>query len=521
MKFIAIIGGGIGGLTVAHELSKFPQFKIDMYEKKAELGGLARSKRDKDGCATEYCWRVFFGFYHNLFEIFQDIPLINNDKKTPNDNLTVYKHENFSDKELPILDRLKAYYTSLYGMASSDERMASLDNLAWWDAIGTKEDSNVFREIGPWLGMDRLKGSYNSVIKVGMEMQILQTYLNPSYKDYVTTQPTNEAIFDHWEKYLKDNKVNIHLNQAVSYIKIKDNAVEFVIINGKMIKAHYYVLNLPVEALDAMIDMNQDLLVGDLKNVKKLKDTCLHMQLSFQVYFNKPISLGEINAFLIVDSPWDLIVVMYDQVYEETNLCKKISLAKGGWSIAACTAYIPGIVYKKPFRECSYEEIKNEIWAQFMNSQSLRKTIKNNNDFDLSKDLIVHWAPMWSTFHYKDNKLYTTEPKFTNNKGSLALRPSFKTLISNMYISTAYIKETIDIFSMEAACIAGRKVAKDIIDREKINNNISITTLSRPLIFAPFRFVDKLFYSLELPNLTLVIFFIIILLLVYVYVIKK
>lgn len=34
MKKVAIFGGGVGGLTVAHELSKNPWYQIDIYEKK-------------------------------------------------------------------------------------------------------------------------------------------------------------------------------------------------------------------------------------------------------------------------------------------------------------------------------------------------------------------------------------------------------------------------------------------------------------------------------------------------------
>lgn len=42
MKVI-IIGAGIGGLTVAHELSKYG-YDITIYERNDIVGGLARSK---------------------------------------------------------------------------------------------------------------------------------------------------------------------------------------------------------------------------------------------------------------------------------------------------------------------------------------------------------------------------------------------------------------------------------------------------------------------------------------------
>jgi len=519
MKKIIIIGGGIGGLTVAHQLSKY-NFDIELYEMKNKIGGMARSSRDNDGCATEYCWRVFFGFYDNLFKVLNEIKLINNPNKTPLDNMTIYKHLNFVDKKLTLYDYIKTYYIILYGLTSCDERLKQLDNLSWWEALKTTSDTSLFREIGEWLGMDRYNGSYNSVIKVGMEMQIIKSYLDKNYKDYITTLPTSEAIFDHWYEHLIKNNVKINLNHTLNNVFIKNNNIDYVVINGNKIKGDYYIFSIPVEQLNNIINKNNDLLKGDLININKLTNTCLHMQVSFQLYFNKSISIGkDKNAFLLVDSPWDLIILMYDKIYLETELCKNLPNVKGGWSVAVCTAYKNGLLFKKPFYECTYDEIKEEIWYQLINSKELTETIKNNNNFSLNKDLIVKWSPMWNSFYY-DNQIKTLEPKFTNNKGSLNLRPSFKSPFNNMYISTAYIKETIDIFSMEAACIAGNNVSKDILLKENIDTNIKPTIRERPLLFLPFRLLDKLLFNLNIENYTLYIFILFLILLIVI-IIKK
>ena len=100
MKTVVIFGAGVGGLTVAHELSKYPSlFKVNIYELKDEVGGLARSQRDAQGYATEYCWRVLFGFYHNVFRIMKEIPIVGNPKLNVLSNLTTYKHLNVSDEK--------------------------------------------------------------------------------------------------------------------------------------------------------------------------------------------------------------------------------------------------------------------------------------------------------------------------------------------------------------------------------------------------------------------------------------
>ena len=66
---VAIIGGGVGGLSAAHELGA-RGFRVTVYEKRATLGGKARSipvagsgvggRKDLPG---EHGFRFFTGFY--------------------------------------------------------------------------------------------------------------------------------------------------------------------------------------------------------------------------------------------------------------------------------------------------------------------------------------------------------------------------------------------------------------------------------------------------------------------------
>lgn len=527
-KNIAIFGAGIAGLSVAHELSKFSNYKINLYEKKDQIGGLARSNRDLDGCATEYCWRVYFGFYQNLLKILKEIPLIENNKKSVLNNLAVYTHINISDSQTSFKDWLIALYKVFYGFTSCNARLDKLDNVTWWQALGASKTSSLFREIATWLGMDRYKGSFKSVVKVGMELHMLNTILSKGYKDFVTTKPTSEAWFDHWKKDLNNKKVRLNLKYQLQSLQIKDNQVysaRVMNIKSKKITsivADEYILSLPIEALANLVEQTPQLKVGDLKNAQKLKIACYQMQLSFQLYFDRKISLGiykksDNNSFLLVDSPWDLIVLSYDQVYSNTKLSNKLKGVKGGWSVAACTTYTPGIVYGKPMNECSYEEITTELWAQLTNSKKLRKIIKENNTFELSKDRVIKWTPMWPTYSTdQKGKLTTTEPKFTNNAGSYALRPSYKTPFSNLYLASAYVKETIDVFSMEAAAYAGKSVAKAIEPRAT-----PVFTKNRPALFSPFRKIDSVLYKYNFPNLNplLVMSFIFLLLVSLVYLI--
>lgn len=491
---IAIFGGGIGGLTVAHELSKL-KHNIHIYEKKDQLGGLARTIRDDYSCVTETSWRVIFGFYYNIFRLITEF---NPDKRI----LTKYKHLNISDKSMTFKEKLIILYNVLYGVCSSDKRLTDLDAISWSQSLNNISNTNVVRQTAPWLGLHRDCASYNSVIRIAIEQQMLPAYCNSSYGDYVTTKPTSEAIFDPWKQYLENNKVQIHLNSELISVKIKDNKIQTAYVHNHKtnrkhkIKADYYVFSMPIEVLANLVTITPELQLGSLKQVQRLRNHNLHIQVSIQIYFDKSISFGDRNAFLLVESPWDLIVLMYDQIYQESDLCRKIPNVKGGWSVVACTHLYPGHFIKKPLIYCSYEEIKTEIWYQIMESTKLRQLVKQYNNFELSSDRILYISPLWPTYEYIDGKLVTQEPKFTNNAGSLKLRPNIRTHIDNLFISTAYAKNGFDIYSMESACVSGIYAA-NLID----NRVCKPIVVSRPLLFAPFRFLDSILYYFELPNI--------------------
>ena len=52
---------------------------------------------------------------------------------------------------------------------------------------------------------------------------------------------------------------------------------------------------------------------------------------------------------------------------------------------------------------------------------------------------------MDDTFIFSETGMVTTDPKFSNNAGTKTLRPSFF-ISPNLYVSTAYVKETLDVF---------------------------------------------------------------------------
>ena len=73
MKHIIIIGGGISGLTAAHELVE-QGYKVTILERNAHVGGLARTyQKENVMCPYEYSWRAYGKWYHNVYDIMKRI----------------------------------------------------------------------------------------------------------------------------------------------------------------------------------------------------------------------------------------------------------------------------------------------------------------------------------------------------------------------------------------------------------------------------------------------------------------
>lgn len=80
MTRVVVIGGGVAGMTVAHELAARPGFEVVVYELRPVPGGKARSMPAFPGAGGrgplpgEHGFRFFPGFYQHLPDTMRRIP---------------------------------------------------------------------------------------------------------------------------------------------------------------------------------------------------------------------------------------------------------------------------------------------------------------------------------------------------------------------------------------------------------------------------------------------------------------
>jgi uncharacterized protein with NAD-binding domain and iron-sulfur cluster len=74
---VAILGGGMAGLTAAYELTRTPALRerheVTVYQMGWRLGGKAASSRDANGRILEHGLHVWFGCYENAFKLIREV----------------------------------------------------------------------------------------------------------------------------------------------------------------------------------------------------------------------------------------------------------------------------------------------------------------------------------------------------------------------------------------------------------------------------------------------------------------
>lgn len=280
-----IVGGGVAGMTVAHELCKKTidgkkAFDITILEKDPEyVGGKARSiyhrknefqTRHHNYLPGEHGFRFFPGFYCNIYQTFKEIKADNN--RSVYDNLvqtSTYmfsfdKHDVKHSQPLEILNKTDDwnYFGSLYKIYKSlknnnldineagknnfalaifkmitsnrNRKTEEYERISWHNFIDA-DNSTFGIDYSKFLadGLTRTLAaakSHKTSTKTGSTIfpKMLYEVIAPYGKaGKIFNAPTNEAWLNHWEKHLAAEGVTYKKNVFCTHIAAKQ--VSFII----------------------------------------------------------------------------------------------------------------------------------------------------------------------------------------------------------------------------------------------------------------------------------------------------
>lgn len=541
MKKVIVLGGGVAGLSAAHELAD-RGFEVEVFERQPKIpGGKARSvpvpntavdgRHDLPG---EHGFRFFPGFYKHVTDTMSRIPYKNN-KNGVLDNLVpthtvmmardgkapIVLPDDFPTSLNDLILILKAIFTSDTGLTDSDitffatrvwqlmtscheRRLAEYESIGWWEYLEADSHSEAYRNLFV-LGLTRslvaAKAEEASTRTVGdIFLQLIYNMIDPFVAtDRVLNGPTNEVWIDPWLSYLTEKKgVKYHFNHLLTNIHIHNgviSGVEFTCADGstKLISDDaYYISALPVERLSPFLTPNFLKADQSLSSIKQLANDVNWMN-GIQFYLNvyTPINEGHI---IYTNSQWALTSISQKQFWKNINLAdygdgttkEVLSVDISDWNAIGNNGKIA--------KNCTKEEVMQEVWLQ------LKKALNVNGKEVLKDEMLNNWYLdsdiVFKPFEPASNE----EPLLVNKVNSWTLRPEAYTRIPNLFLAADYVRTYTDLATMEGANEAARRAVNCIIDQADVPKNYcQIWDLHNPAIFAPFRWHDKKRFDKGLP----------------------
>ncbi|MFD6911357.1 FAD-dependent oxidoreductase [Streptomyces virginiae] len=512
---VAVLGGGVAGLTAAHELAE-RGYAVTVYERRA-LGGKARSMDVPDSARggrrplpAEHGFRFIPGIYHNLPDTMRRIPFPGNAAGVW-DNLVAPREMMFAraagreDLRGPIpwpghspaeltpeeirralagilqtLVRLPPHETAyfvdrvLVFLTSCDERREEVwERTPWWDFVRAERMSNEYRRIlavGITRNIVATKAEEASTRTVGtLGEAFVFNVLGRGADgppDRILNLPTNEAWIDPWEAHLRSLGVEFRIGWTVREVRYAGGRVSGVAVEGpdgaaRTVTADHYVSALPVE--HARRTWSAALRAADpmLGRCDKLETDWMT---GIQFYLTERAELvhGHLNC---IDSPWSLTAIQqaehwpsrdFPADYGDGTAVDCLSVDISEWDK-------PGILYGKTAKQCTREEVAREVWAQL-------KASLNDTGKALLTDTALH---SWFLDPGVDG-IGTPHP--TNQDellihpvGTLYNRPSAGTRIPNFFLSGDYVAVDIDLATMEGANASARAAVNALLDRDGSN----------------------------------------------------
>ena len=311
---VAVFGGGVAGLSVAHELAE-RGFQVQVYERKQALGGKARSipvpnsgGNGRPPLPGEHGFRFFPGFYRHVIDTMRRTPYGDHGDvfdnlsiatrmllaragqtqiewvaRRPNnlDDLRAFLIELFTPFGVPP-EELSFFVSRLLMVATScaERRLVEYENIAWWDFIAAPRMSKAYQAyLGQGLtrSLVAMRAEESSTRTVGAtQLQLLYSFISPDgVFDRLLSGPTNDVWIYPWTQHLQNLGVEFHVGSSLVGIETDGTRVAGATVEtaaGRSeVKADFYIAALPVEVMAALLNDDLKREAPSLANLDKLK----------------------------------------------------------------------------------------------------------------------------------------------------------------------------------------------------------------------------------------------------------
>jgi uncharacterized protein with NAD-binding domain and iron-sulfur cluster len=554
-KRVAVLGGGVAGLSAAHELVK-RGYEVEVYEARRDLGGKARSqqlagtgtngRRDLPG---EHGFRFYPAFYKHLIQTMSEIPLDAAAKggRTVADNLKSCGQAGVGVEGLGLVEFLRQRPSTAFDivrtldmffgklrvdlrdmtrfgqkvlryMSSCRERRAeAYEDTSWWTFLGGdgyRHDFQRFLRAVPriMVAMDPQRGSARTIGNISM--QLMADYgAEGIHNDRTLMGPTTEAWIAPWQSYLEACGVRFHVGKRVVGFDFDARAgrITGARVEGETapIEADSYVLAVPLEAAvelvtDAMADFDPEL--AKLKEVREKgladasevapdgSDKMLDWMVGLQFFLREDVPLIGGHVFC-PDSPWALSAISQAQFWKSSGLFRERygdGRVGGVLSVDISDWNRDGVLFKKPAKRCTAEEIRREVWEQ------LKRGLNLPSKQLLEDAHVTHWNLDQDIEFPADGSAapVNRSPLLVHPPGSWKLRPAAETGVENLTLASDYVRTETNLACMEGANEAARRAVNAILRQDGYTGaTCKLWELEEDSMFDRVKWLDKIAYT--------------------------
>jgi uncharacterized protein with NAD-binding domain and iron-sulfur cluster len=378
---VIIVGGGVAGLTAAHELVE-RDFEVHVYERRAYFGGKAASRRKPDphsgdagGDAVppqgsdrrqvpgEHGFRFYPGWYRHIPDTMKRIPfkgkhrlyyegatvfdnLVSADEELlawySRESMRVVGHPPHTFEQariaLTLVSRMRRlglgpgevtfFFGKLAEFLTTPEgkRVERFDQMTWWEYLDADKKSPAFQDLIAATSRTMVAAKAKQASAYTIANVAVRTLLDGlGTVDRMLNGPTNEVWIDPWIEHLRSRGVRFHLGQELDVIEL--DTTQKTIKNLKFsstLAQNQQRLQWTLELVESWFAVVESLLIDPRTWYKK-----------FKPYVGEPSSPDKdqvVKALLdTLSSAADGVARAARDIHPEAGLAEKLAVALGAW----------------------------------------------------------------------------------------------------------------------------------------------------------------------------------------------
>ncbi|KAB2902900.1 MAG: FAD-dependent oxidoreductase [Kofleriaceae bacterium] len=513
---VAVIGGGIAGLTAAHELAG-RGFDVTLHEMRPGgargLGGKARSQYFAVNGAEvpgEHGYRFMPAFYRCLPETMARIP----GRLEPGryraeafrepcggsvrDSLVGLSHMAIARENFPLLTihRNAPRYSEVGGLVLTlakifhsisgaelhhigkkllhyctrgpVERMQRFEQLSFWEYMEADKLGPIAQRVlectpQALVAMKASEGSARTLLDVLVLMML--DFRRPGPSEFVLPGPTTDTWLGPWARWLAQLGVRFEQGpeQRVTRIEVEGREVVAVHRAGAPpIRADWYVLATPLEATQGIVAQSPAARdrCAELDKVAAIPlDATTRWMVGVQFLLrgaDRPWVRGHV-AF--GDSPWGITGVSQRQFWRPEYV-ERLTAAGGSGMLS-----IIATEWNQP-RDCEVPRAESLTLPQIQ-AEIIRQIAKcrdaDQQPMLRSQDVLAfHFDQDVGFEHGRPGR--NRSPLLIHPPGSWARRPSPASDLRNLVLCGDHVQNPMDLATMEGACASARMAANVVLD---------------------------------------------------------